>query len=86
MTYRGIGLVRAGPRANRVDSLMSERHGGVRGCACGDRGGVFMDIHADGGLHLSRISSSLIIVVFIIGCVLFTSQQPDQPADQRGSI
>ncbi|HLJ05587.1 MAG TPA: hypothetical protein VKT26_04915 [Acetobacteraceae bacterium] len=79
MTYRGIGLVRAGPRANRVDSLMSERHGGVRG-------GVFMDTHADGGLHLSRISSSLIIVAFIIGCVLFTSQQPDQPADQRGSI
>lgn len=42
--------------------------------------------HADGGLHLSRISSSLIIAAFIIGCVLFTSQKPEQQAEQHGSI
>ena len=42
--------------------------------------------HADGGLALSRIDSSLIIAVFIIGCILFTSQKPERPAEQRGSI
>jgi uncharacterized membrane-anchored protein len=41
--------------------------------------------HADGGLALSRIESSLIIAAFIVGCVLFTSQRSEQPADQRGT-
>jgi uncharacterized membrane-anchored protein len=41
--------------------------------------------HADGGLALSRIDSSLIIAVFIIACILFTSQRPERPAEQPGS-
>jgi uncharacterized membrane-anchored protein len=41
--------------------------------------------HADGGLALSRIDSSLIIAAFIIGCILFTSQKPERPAEQQGS-
>jgi uncharacterized membrane-anchored protein len=41
--------------------------------------------HADGGLALSRISSSLIIAVFILACILFTSQKPERPAEQQGS-
>jgi uncharacterized membrane-anchored protein len=30
--------------------------------------------HADGGLDLSRITSSAVIAVFIIGCIALTSQ------------
>jgi len=30
---------------------------------------------ANGGLNLSRISSSLIITIFMIGCILFLSQR-----------
>jgi uncharacterized membrane-anchored protein len=41
--------------------------------------------HENGGLQLSRIDSSLIIAAFIIGCILFTSQKPERPAEQRGS-
>lgn len=41
--------------------------------------------HADGGLQLSRINSSLIITAFIIACILFTTQKPKRPAEQRGS-
>jgi uncharacterized membrane-anchored protein len=41
--------------------------------------------HADGGLALSRIAASLIIAVFIIACILFTSQKPERPAAQHGS-
>jgi uncharacterized membrane-anchored protein len=40
--------------------------------------------HADGGLALSRIDSSLIIAAFIIACILFTSQKPERPATQHG--
>ncbi|MEA2820923.1 MAG: hypothetical protein QOJ86_2927, partial [Bradyrhizobium sp.] len=32
--------------------------------------------HADGGLDLSRITSSAVIAVFIIGCIALTSQAP----------
>lgn len=41
--------------------------------------------HADGGLGLSRIDSSLIIAAFIIVCILLTSQKPEHPAEQHGS-
>jgi uncharacterized membrane-anchored protein len=30
---------------------------------------------AHGGLNLGRISSSLVIAIFIVGCILFTSQK-----------
>lgn len=33
-----------------------------------------------GGLHLDRISSSLIILVFIVAAVVFTSRKPGQPS------
>ena len=31
---------------------------------------------AHGGMNLGRISSSLVIAVFIVGCILFTSFRP----------
>ncbi len=31
--------------------------------------------HASGGLNLSRISSSLVLAVFMIGCIFFTSRE-----------
>ena len=39
--------------------------------------------HADGGLDLSRISSSLLIAIFIIGCILFTSKRAGSHPGQR---
>jgi uncharacterized membrane-anchored protein len=30
---------------------------------------------ADGGLHLGRISSSVVIALFMIGCILFASRR-----------
>ena len=37
---------------------------------------------AHGGFNLGRISSSLVIAIFIVGCILFTSQRGDV-ADER---
>ena len=34
---------------------------------------------AEGGLNLGRVESSLVIAVFIIVCILFTSQRSEQP-------
>ena len=34
---------------------------------------------AEGGLNLGRMESSLVIAVFIIVCILFTSQRSEQP-------
>ena len=39
---------------------------------------------ASGGLNLSRISSSLIIAVFMIGCILFVSQRAGSHLEGRG--
>jgi uncharacterized membrane-anchored protein len=48
-------------------------------------GDLLIKPHANGGLELSRIDSSFIIAAFIIGCILFTSQRPERPAEQHGS-
>src|SRR5215813_5962885 len=32
--------------------------------------------HENGGLNLSRITSSLVIALFMVGCIFFTSQKP----------
>jgi uncharacterized membrane-anchored protein len=40
--------------------------------------------YAEGGLDLSRISSSAIIAIFIIGCILFTSQKAGGHPGTRG--
>lgn len=37
-------------------------------------GDILTKTHADGGLDLSRITSSAVIAVFIIGCIALTSQ------------
>ena len=37
-------------------------------------GDILTKPHADGGLDLSRITSSAVIAVFIIGCIALTSQ------------
>jgi uncharacterized membrane-anchored protein len=39
-------------------------------------GDILTKPHANGGLDLSRISSSAVIAVFIIGCIALTSQAP----------
>ena len=42
--------------------------------------------HGTGGLDLSRITSSLVIAVFMIGCILFTSQRAGgHPGEQTQS-
>ena len=42
--------------------------------------------HADGGFNLSRISSSLIIAIFMFACILFTSQRAgSHPGQQETS-
>jgi hypothetical protein len=40
--------------------------------------------HANGGLDLSRISSSAVIAVFMIGCIALTSQAADGHPGPRG--
>ncbi len=43
--------------------------------------------HADGGFNLSRISSSLIIAIFIFACILFTPQRAgSHPGQQETSL
>jgi uncharacterized membrane-anchored protein len=39
--------------------------------------------YASGGLNLDRISSSLVIAIFIAGCILFTSQSAGHHAGER---
>jgi uncharacterized membrane-anchored protein len=41
--------------------------------------------HAEGGFNLSRISSSLIIAAFIVGCILFTPQKAGRHPGERGA-
>ena len=41
--------------------------------------------HAEGGLNLSRIASSLVLAVFMVACILFTSRSAGQhPGDEKG--
>jgi len=38
---------------------------------------------AHGGLNLDRISSTLVIAIFIAGCILFTSQRASHHVGER---
>jgi uncharacterized membrane-anchored protein len=41
--------------------------------------------HADGGLNLSRIASSLVLASFMVACILFTSRTAGKhPGDEKG--
>jgi uncharacterized membrane-anchored protein len=51
------------------------------GAATGD---LLTKPFANGGLNLGRISSSLVITIFIVGCVLFASQRAaNRPERQK---
>lgn len=47
-------------------------------------GDILTKPFADGGLNLSRISSSAIIAIFIVVCILFTSQRAGGHPGRRG--
>jgi uncharacterized membrane-anchored protein len=47
-------------------------------------GDILTKPYADGGLNLSRVSSSAIIAIFIVGCILFTSQRAGGHPETRG--
>jgi len=48
-------------------------------------GDILTKPHADGGLDLSRISSSAVIAVFMIGCIALTSREAgDHPGTRDG--
>lgn len=40
--------------------------------------------YAQGGLDLSRISSSFALAILMIGCILFACRRPEQPSNGRG--
>ena len=41
---------------------------------------------ADGGLNLSRVGSSLIIAIFIVACILLTSQRAGGRPGRRSRV
>jgi uncharacterized membrane-anchored protein len=48
-------------------------------------GDILTKPHANGGLELSRFTSSAVIAVFIVGCIAFTSQAAGGHPGARGN-
>jgi uncharacterized membrane-anchored protein len=46
-------------------------------------GDILTKPHANGGLELSRITSSVVLALFIVACILFIPQRPGSPAPRQ---
>jgi uncharacterized membrane-anchored protein len=46
-------------------------------------GDILTKPHANGGLELSRITSSVVLALFIVACILFIPQRSGSPAARQ---